>query len=188
MDRLFVDMDGTLAVFSYVKNIEELYQKGYFDRLKPMANVIKAIKYIIEEVPKVEVSILSSYLQDSKFALAEKQKWLDRYLPELKISNRIFIPYQENKASILRDLSRNDYLLDDYTPNLVSWSKKGTAIKLVNEINDTTGLWQGFKLHYNDSHLADKLIHIFHRDNGAVNISDDIEGQLMLNIKQMRGN
>lgn len=181
-------MDGTLAVFYYAKKVEDLYQKGYFDSLKPMPLVIKAIKYIIEKVPQIEVNILSAYLQDSKFALAEKQKWLDRYLPEIKLSNRIFISHQDSKASMIRNIKREDYLLDDYTPNLIAWSKKGTAIKLVNEINDTTGLWQGLKVRYDDKLLADKLMNIFvhnDKDNQVLSdVADDyIEGQLKLDIK-----
>jgi len=42
--RLFVDMDGTLAVFTPVNQLETLYQEGYFANLKPIDNVVGAIK------------------------------------------------------------------------------------------------------------------------------------------------
>ena len=171
-------MDGTLAVFSYVKNIEHLYKKGYFYTLKPIYEVLKAVKYIVTDVRQVDVYILSSYLQDSKFALAEKQKWLDNYLPEITLSNRIFLVYPEDKAEALGKLNKDDYLLDDYTPNLISWDKKGgTAIKLLNGINDTTGLWQGLKVRYDDMFLTENLIHIF--AGKLVNsLDEEIPGQL----------
>ena len=33
-NRLFVDMDGTLAVFKTVDTMETLYEKGYFKNLQ----------------------------------------------------------------------------------------------------------------------------------------------------------
>ena len=179
MIRLFVDMDGTLAVFSYEKTIEDLYKKGYFENLKPIYEVVDAIKHIITDTP-IEVYILSAYLSKSNFALAEKQKWLDKYLPEIKISNRIFLPYPENKAEAFRSLSKDDYLLDDYTPNLISWNKKGgIGIKLLNGINNKTGLWKGLKIGYDDIYLVNNLIHLF-LDKNIDTTDEEIPGQLKL--------
>ena len=81
--RLFVDMDGTLAVFKPVDELETLYEQGYFLNLQPQENVVEAIREIITKHPEIEVNILSAYLSDSEYALAEKNKWLDRYLPEI---------------------------------------------------------------------------------------------------------
>ena len=72
--RLFVDMDGTLAVFTPVDELETLYEQGYFLNLQPHENVVAAIKEIITKHPEIEVSILSAYLSDSKYALAEKNQ------------------------------------------------------------------------------------------------------------------
>mgnify|MGYP004440906233 CR=1 FL=1 len=49
--RLFVDMDGTLAVFQSVDTLEKLYEKDYFLNLRPQINVID----IIKNHPEVEV-------------------------------------------------------------------------------------------------------------------------------------
>ncbi len=189
MKRLFVDMDGTLAVFSYVKNIEDLYKKGYFAKLRPICEVVDAIKYIISDVPQVEVYILSSYLQDSRFALAEKQRWLDSCLPGVKMSNRIFLPYPEDKADTLGKLSKEDYLLDDYTPNLVSWDEKGgTAIKLLNGINDTTGRWQGIKVRYDAVNLRSEIINkIVTSKIVKYETDEEIPGQLKLDKSIFKG-
>ena len=89
--RIFIDMDGTLAEFKTVDTLEKLYEPGYFSNLQPNSNVVNAVKLLIEKAD-VEVYVLSAYLTDSVYALDEKNKWLDRYLPELKKENRIFMP------------------------------------------------------------------------------------------------
>ncbi|MFQ9404087.1 MAG: hypothetical protein ACLR1Z_09985, partial [Eubacterium sp.] len=47
--RLFVDMDGTLAEFKPVDTLETLYEKDYFLNLKPNENVLGAIKQLIAQ-------------------------------------------------------------------------------------------------------------------------------------------
>ena len=69
--RLFVDMDGTLAVFTPVDTLETLYEKGYFLYLMPQHNVVNAVRSIIMHNPEIEVFILSAYLSDSAYALQE---------------------------------------------------------------------------------------------------------------------
>ena len=66
--RLFVDMDGTLAVFQSVDTLEKLYEKDYFLNLRPQINVIDGIRFIIKNHPEVEVFILSAVLSDSPYA------------------------------------------------------------------------------------------------------------------------
>ena len=68
--RLFVDMDGTLAVFHPVDTLEKLYEKNYFLNLLPQTNVIDGIRFIIENYPEVEVFVLSAVLS----ALMQFQK------------------------------------------------------------------------------------------------------------------
>ena len=140
--RLFVDMDGTLAVFKRVDELETLYEKGYFLNLEPHINVVKAIKEIIGNHPDIEVNVLSAYLTDSKYALDEKNAWLDRYLPELPKENRVFVPCGANKRdSIEGGVRPDDFLLDDYTKNLNDWQPPARGIKLINAINHTRGSW-----------------------------------------------
>ena len=75
--RLFVDMDGTLAEFKPVDTLEVLYEKDYFLNLKPNENVLGAIKQLIAK-NDIDVYILSAYLSDSRYALYEKNAWLDK--------------------------------------------------------------------------------------------------------------
>lgn len=95
--RLFVDIDGTLAVFKPVDTLETLYEKGYFLNLAPHENVVAAVKEIVTNHPEIEVNILSAYLTDSQYALQEKNEWLDRYLPEIDQTHRIFVPCGSDK-------------------------------------------------------------------------------------------
>jgi len=140
--RLFVDMDGTLAVFKPVDQLETLYEQGYFLHLEPHENVVEAIKDIVENREDVEVYILSSVLADSKFAIQEKNAWLDKYLPEIDPAHRLYPPCGIDKKSIIPNLSSRDFLLDDYTRNLLSWDPPGCGIKILNGINHTRGTWK----------------------------------------------
>lgn len=142
--RLMVDMDGTLAVFQRVDTIEKLYEKGYFKKLEPINHVLQAVKIISRFEPAIEVYILSAVLGDSKYALQEKNEWLDMHLPEIPKERRIFAPCGEDKKDYVPGGIRStDYLLDDYTQNLVGWEPAGKGIKLLNGINHTCGTWAG---------------------------------------------
>ena len=119
--RLFVDMDGTLAVFRPVNKLETLYEKGYFLNLPPHRNVVAGIQSLLQdaEFENIEVFILSAVLSDSKYALEEKNAWLDKHLPEIDMEHRIFPPCGENKRDYIPGgIKDDDFLLDDYTRNL----------------------------------------------------------------------
>ena len=146
--RLFVDMDGTLAKFKKVDELEELYEKGYFVKLMPQRNVVNAIREIVLMGRDLDVFILSAFLSDSSYALEEKNEWIEKYLPEIDREHRLFIPCGLDKREFIGNLSREDILLDDYTLNLNSWSVLGKGIKLVNDINDTHKSWDGPRINY----------------------------------------
>ena len=147
--RLLIDMDGTLAKFQQVDTLETLYEKGYFENLEPITNVVEAVKYLIENHPEIEVFIMSAVLSDSKYAWEEKNLWLDRYLPEIDVEHRIFPACGENKLDYVPDgIRENDVLLDDYTKNLTLWEPPAKGIKLLNGINHTNGTWRGNMLRY----------------------------------------
>ncbi len=147
--RLFVDMDGVLAVFNnQISSTEQLYEDGYFRNLEPQQNVVDAIKQLISE-KQIDVYILSSYLADSLYALPEKNGWLDEHLPELPQEKRLFVPCGKEKRDMIPDLGPNDYLLDDYTHNLLLWQPPARGIKLLNDINHTQGTWQYDRISYN---------------------------------------
>lgn len=153
--RLFVDMDGTLAEFKTVDTLETLYEKDYFINLKPNENVLGAIKQLIAE-NDFDVYILSAYLTDSRYALEEKNAWLDKYLPELPQEKRLFVPCGTDKSVAVLGLIRpDDYLLDDYTKNLSEWEPPARGIKLINGINHTNGTWQGDKIQF--THAPEEL-------------------------------
>lgn len=149
--RLFVDMDGTLAEFKTVDTLETLYEKDYFLHLKPNENVLGAIKQLIAD-NDFDVYILSAYLTDSRYALEEKNAWLDKYLPELPQEKRLFVPCGTDKSIVVPGhIKHDDYLLDDYTKNLSEWEPPAKGIKLINGINHTNGTWQGDKIQFTHS-------------------------------------
>ena len=145
--RLFVDMDGTLAVFKPTKKLEDLYEPGYFRDLEPYTEVVSAIRSLIKENEYIDVYILSAYLSDSEFALEEKNAWLDKYLPEVDTDHRVFCHCgTDKKEAVPGGVLSTDRLLDDYTKNLKDWAPPGIGIKLINGINDTHKSWRGDRI------------------------------------------
>lgn len=144
--RFFIDMDGTLAEWRDIKSNSELYQKGYYESLKPNNYLLKEVKNLIKEGK--DIYILSSFLSDSDYALKEKNIWLNKYLPELPVQKRIFVPYGDVKYKYLPSkITSFDYLIDDHTKNLLDWKEAGgTGIKFLNGINHIKGVWQGLLL------------------------------------------
>ena len=144
--RIFIDMDGTLAEWKNIQSNNELYQKGYYASLKPNNYILEETKKLIREGK--DIYILSSFLSDSDYALKEKNNWLNKYLPELPIEKRIFVPYGDIKYKYLPSkITSFDYLIDDHTKNLLDWKEAGgTGIKFLNGINHIKGIWQGLLL------------------------------------------
>jgi len=173
--RLFVDMDGTLAEFKNVDTLETLYEKGYFENLKPINNVLSAVKEIIEKHPEMDVYILSAYLSDSNYALDEKQNWLDKYLPEIDDKHRLFMPCgKDKKQYIPNGIRSNDFLLDDYTNNLTLWQPPAKGIKLLNGINHSHGTWQDDRISYKktSNNITNDIINIM---QGNTHVHDIIK-------------
>ncbi len=159
-----VDMDGTLAEW---KNMtipaqiptdkinkivrDTLYTEGYYFNLKPYKNMVKAIKELSKEC---EVFITSCVLPENdnypnSHPEDDKNKWLDKYLPEIDSAHRIFVPDGEPKRKYIPfEPHSKVILLDDYTKNLKDWTFDGNAkgIKVLNGINDTHGSWMGSRL------------------------------------------
>ena len=160
--RLFVDIDGTLAVFKPVDTLETLYEKGYFLNLEPHENVVAAVNELTQN-DNIEVFIMSSVLSDSKYALDEKNEWINKYLPQIDMEHRIFPPCGSDKKEYIPEEVRDtDCLLDDYTQNLTLWQPPAKGIKLLNGINHTHGTWQHDRLDYNKPghELAKNIIDI----------------------------
>ena len=181
--RLFVDMDGTVAEWRQIKlkidneesisseHIQKrihkiLMQPGYFYTLRPHQNVIDAINQIIQD-NKIEVFVLSCCLADDKTTgvSPEEQKnaWLDKYMPEIDQSHRIFVPDGQRKQDYIKSPNQEtDFLLDDYTHNLNQWITKENGIKLLNNVNHTKKTWSGNKVDYLDDAktIANKITDI----------------------------
>lgn len=154
--RLFVDMDGTMFEWKSASTYENLFEKGYYEYLEPYQDVVNSINRLCTTLndinnPFDEIYILSSYLSGSKYAKEEKNKSLDKYTL-IGEDNRIFIPDGDIKSDYIPFIAKNDYLLDDYTKvNLNKWKEAGgTAIKLINDINNTQGTQHELYIRYND--------------------------------------
>lgn len=154
--RFFIDMDGTLAEWKNIASNNELYQKGYYENLKPNNHILNETKNLIKEGK--DIFILSSFLSDSDYALKEKNNWLDKYLPELPKGKRIFVPYGDSKYKYIPNkITAFDYLIDDHTKNLLDWKEAGgTGIKFLNGINHLKGVWQGLLLR-EDENISEEL-------------------------------
>lgn len=133
---LYVDMDGVLAEWRSDKTVDDTYQTGYFEELKPYNNVVAAIKEIKSMYPEISVNILSSVLPDNSHAIEEKRRWLKRHLPEIGNENIYFVNCGRGKSVVCPGMSENDVLLDDYNVNLDDWNEHGgKAVKIHNGIN-----------------------------------------------------
>ena len=157
--RLFVDMDGTLAEFKKTDVLEQLYEKGYFRNLAPLAAIVEAVRNLAGR-PEIEVFILSAVLSDSRYALEEKNRWLDEYVPEIDTAHRIFLPCgTKKKLFVPGGAGDRDFLLDDYSKNLREWGDLRTAIKVYNGINGTNGTWRGSSISiYQPPHMIEERI------------------------------
>ena len=142
MTRIFFDMDGVLAEYRQVE-YECMLEKGYFYNLKPQTEVIEAMKKLAED-PEIEVHTLSAVIEESEYALYDKQNWLEdniSFLDKIKI-NYLFCG--ENKAeAVPGGIRPTDILIDDYNPNLRDWESRGVAVKYLNGINHKHKSWKG---------------------------------------------
>ena len=163
--RIFVDMDGTLAKWNNVE-FEELFEEGYYRNLEPNENILNEVNHLIRQGE--DVYILSAYLTESDYAKKEKQEWVKQHLPQLPQEKQIFVPYGTNKAEYLKEhyspITNQDYLIDDYTKNLLEWKEfGGIGVKYLNGINHTKATWQGLMIyektpHYNNTHLFNFIL------------------------------
>lgn len=150
MKRLFVDMDGCVARFYDEQNyLEAMYEEGFFEGLGVYNRMVSGLNRFMKKHPEVPVCIISAFPQESPFAKGEKNEWLDDFFP---IKDRIFMFAGEDKSKYVPDISCDDYLLDDHTPNLLKWETAGGAgIKVKNGINCRTKKWTGSLMDVDDS-------------------------------------
>lgn len=166
--RLFVDMDGTLVTWRPTTTFEQLLEPGYFRNMPPYTSVVEAVRMLVQN--GIKPYTLSSYMEESKYALDEKNGWLDEFLPEIPQENRLFCPCTMSKSAFVQSvfgsmLNADYFLLDDYSENLHDWADTGgTGIKLMNGLNGSKGSWTGAKVYrkqYAESISRDILRYIY---------------------------
>ena len=135
-NRVFIDMDGTLAEW---REGADWKAPHYYAGLSRMKQMVEAVKRLQKE-GLVEVAILSHAF--CKEAEEDKRKWLDKYLPGIPA---IFVPYGENKSDYV-NITERDVLVDDYSPNLLSW--KGRTVKVINGVNGSHGTYKGVSVNH----------------------------------------
>lgn len=146
--RLFVDMDGTLTRLYDEKNyLDRFNDKGFYLNIKPYFAAVEGINKLILEHPEIEVYILSA--TNGKYCEFEKNRWLNKYLPSIKIENRIFMPHTENKIEYIPNgITPYDFILDDYNLILERVENEcGVGIKAINNINNKGKIgkkWEGY--------------------------------------------
>lgn len=148
--RLFVDLDGTVAEWRNLKveSEEELYSilmsDGYYRWLRPYRKILGAVRRVAKQ--NENVFILTHYIPNCA-AKADKDAWIDEYLPEIPPSRRIFVPCSDKKEDYVPGgVRKGDILLDDYTRNLLKWP--GIGVKAINPINHTRQTWKGSSVGY----------------------------------------
>lgn len=151
--QFYFDMDGTVSEWRPTSTIEDLYSEGYFLSLAPCEEIIDAAKAL--SLAGESVFVLSCYLSDSKYALEEKQTWIDKHMPFIKDENRLFIPYGQSKTQYMQThfkIGIECVLVDDYSVNLHEWaSAGGIGVKVLNGINGTKGTWRGIRITKNSA-------------------------------------
>jgi len=125
--KVYIDMDGTLAVFNKNATMEEVFSPGYFRNLEPIPEMIEFAQELIER--GYDVNILSGATYE---ALQEKIEWLQEHMPFLSSDHYVFVPVDADKSQFIPD-PRHSILIDDYNKNLDAW--KGLALKCKTDIN-----------------------------------------------------
>ena len=148
MNKIFLDMDGTLARFN-VRNALERFEneKGFFANLL----AYKGIENINEMVKNGNIYIISA--SPNMYADMDKKIWLKKYIPNLKNENILLCRNGQNKAKFIENkleikIDKTCFLLDDYTKNLIEWEQAGgTGIKRLTHCADNSRkLWKGLAI------------------------------------------
>ena len=148
MNKIFLDLDGTLARFN-VPNALERFDKeeGFFARLKAYKDI-----EVVNELAKTNKLFIISASPNEQ-ADKDKMIWINKYLPNIDVKNITICRLGQNKAKIIQDkynITINDkcYLLDDYTKNLNEWENfGGKGIKRLTTVSDnSTKKWKGLEL------------------------------------------
>lgn len=133
---IYVDMDGTLAVWNHEKSkeypdgvtMEMVNAPGYFRGLKPNEEIVQFTEILFKKGYDIRILSKSNF-----HAIREKEEWLQEYLPFISKENIFFVPLNAEKSDFVPHIKSNDILIDDYNVNLQSW--RGIPIKCVTDRN-----------------------------------------------------
>ena len=148
MNKIFLDLDGTLAKFD-VENALERFdkEKGFFANLL----AFEGIEVVNDLAKNNNLFIISA--SPNEQADKDKLFWIEKYLPNINKENITFCRLGENKANIIEKkynikINEKCFLLDDYSQNLFEWLKRGgSGIKRITPISDNSRkLWKGAEL------------------------------------------
>lgn len=142
---LYVDMDGVMAKFRQVENIEETYEAEFFKNLDPEVVVLEMLDHL--SYRGVNIKVLTAVYMNGA-APDAKRYWLRKYNVPYEV---IMVPYGERKKDYIKTRGLN-ILLDDYSKNLHEWEDlsdptcKYIGIKFLNGINGNNRTWNGYSV------------------------------------------
>ena len=148
MKKLFLDMDGTIAMFNSKRNALKRFDNeiGFFANLKPY----KYIEFVNSLATKEGVNAYIISATPNEQADKDKLVWIKKYLNQINDKNICFCRLNENKAKVIKDklnitIDNNCLLLDDYTKNLIEWQNlNGIGIKrITSKADNSRKLWKG---------------------------------------------
>lgn len=118
-------------------------KKVFLKNLLPYKNISKINEY----AETAQIYIISA--SPNEKADQDKQAWIEKYLSNIPIENRLVCRIGVNKAEFLKskgiEINSECYLLDDYTKNLTEWEAAGgIGIKRLTHCADNSRkLWKG---------------------------------------------
>ena len=144
---VYIDMDDTLCDFqsSYkhsrktnpdIKFPQSI--KGFFQNLAPLPGAIDVFHWLNDH-PSIDVYILTAPSIKNPLCYVEKRLWVEENLG-FKVVNQLIISPHKN-------LSKGDYLIDDYTKGKGQESFEGELIHFGSE--EFSG-WEEIKTHFQD--------------------------------------
>lgn len=147
MNKIFLDLDGTLAKFNVPNALNRFATEvGFFAKL----GAYKGIEKINQMAKQGNLYIISA--SPNTQADKDKMTWIKKYLSNMPLDNILICRCGDNKAKFLENkgikIDKNCFLLDDYTKNLTEWETVGgTGIKRITKVADnSTGKWKGLQL------------------------------------------
>ncbi|MCR4580895.1 MAG: hypothetical protein K5666_00035 [Bacilli bacterium] len=129
--RVYLDMDGTIVHY-------EVGNADNYDIKRPLLNRINNVKKIISEYDNISFYILS--IGHEQKHIDQKNKWLDKYLPEIPKENRAILirnirgnkPSPEIKRDFINSIKTDDIIvLIDDDPRIIDAVRKNNKNNVI---------------------------------------------------------